>query len=396
VPVAATFAFLFLAAFAASAGLRVAMLLIAAIALAFHWRESWPELRDHFPRGVLAPLLAWSLLAALSAAWSVDRAYTLSEIRAEVLYGLLAFAVFFLAAGDIARWRTWWFALIGGAAGAIGIHLLQAALPFEISRHAMDGGPGPFSTHLVLVAPVLIAIACPPPWGRERGNAPLAAAFALLAAAAWFTENRIIWAAFAVQLLVGVLAWKAQPSGQGERSRDVVRAVALAALLIALAFGASLAERSEKHFQVVGDVADSIERDPRPQIWSAAWNLFRESPWLGHGFGRETLAASFIPHTPAWLEPLQVRHAHNAFIDIALQLGAVGLAIFLWLLVALAREYRRFLATPVLAPLGIMGLAGFVVKNTTDDFLHRHNALVFWAMNGMLLGFARAARALKT
>jgi hypothetical protein len=27
-----------------------------------------------------------------------------------------------------------------------------------------------------------------------------------------------------------------------------------------------------------------------------------------------------------------------------------------------------------------------VVKNLTDDFMHRHNALVFWALNGMLLG----------
>jgi hypothetical protein len=28
------------------------------------------------------------------------------------------------------------------------------------------------------------------------------------------------------------------------------------------------------------------------------------------------------------------------------------------------------------------------VKNLTDDFLHRHNALVFWAFNAMLLGLA--------
>jgi len=51
------------------------------------------------------------------------------------------------------------------------------------------------------------------------------------------------------------------------------------------------------------------------------------------------------------------------------------------------------LREPALAPLGMLGLAllaGFVVKNLTDDFLHRHNALVFWSLNAMLLGFARA------
>jgi hypothetical protein len=37
-------------------------------------------------------------------------------------------------------------------------------------------------------------------------------------------------------------------------------------------------------------------------------------------------------------------------------------------------------------------VAGFVVKNLTDDFFYRHNALVFWALNGMLIGFgARGA-----
>jgi hypothetical protein len=57
----------------------------------------------------------------------------------------------------------------------------------------------------------------------------------------------------------------------------------------------------------------------------------------------------------------------------------------------LAREYRGLLADPRVAPLGMMGLAmlaGFVVKNLTDDFVYRHNALVFWAVNGMLLGLS--------
>ena len=52
-------------------------------------------------------------------------------------------------------------------------------------------------------------------------------------------------------------------------------------------------------------------------------------------------------------------------------------------------------ADAALAPLGMMGLAliaGFVVKNLTDDFLHRHNGLVFWALNALLLGLARGAK----
>jgi hypothetical protein len=42
--------------------------------------------------------------------------------------------------------------------------------------------------------------------------------------------------------------------------------------------------------------------------------------------------------------------------------------------------------------MGLAMLSGFVVKNLTDDFFWRHNALVFWALNGGLLGFAARAK----
>jgi len=106
------------------------------------------------------------------------------------------------------------------------------------------------------------------------------------------------------------------------------------------------------------------------------------------------LAPAFLPVAPNASYPALL-HGHNTLVDVALELGAAGLAAFVAMLLALLWEYRSFLADRELAPLGIMGIAliaGFVVKNLTDDFLHRHNALVFWALNGMLLGLAQAAR----
>jgi O-antigen ligase len=178
-----------------------------------------------------------------------------------------------------------------------------------------------------------------------------------------------------------------------------LRRVALATgLILLLAFATTVIERSGKAYLIASPAAPQGEHDLRPRIWGVAAQLFREAPWLGHGFGREILAETFKPIMPPGTHHPEIRHAHNAFIDVALQLGGVGLAVFAALLVALAREYRHFLADPRVAPLGIMGLAllaGFVVKNLTDDFLYRHNALVFWAINGMLLGLAGNARSSK-
>ena len=161
--------------------------------------------------------------------------------------------------------------------------------------------------------------------------------------------------------------------------------------MVIVAFAASLVEHNEKFFGADAPMGTSLERDLRPRIWAAAVDAAREAPWLGHGFGREIVAAKFIPLTPRVANHPEMRHAHNVFLDVVLETGLVGLAIFVALMLALAREYRGYLRRADLAPLGVLGLAllaGFLVKNLTDDFMHRHNALVFWALNGMLLGLA--------
>ncbi len=385
--VAASTAFLLVAPFAASAGLRGAALVAGGGALLAQSRASIDALR-RVPTDFGIAALAWAALALASAAWSVDRAYTWGELHAEVLYGAAAFTIFFVAAmRRPAAWPLWWLATVLGAALAFAGALLQDVLPFAISRHAVDGGPGPYSTQLVLVAPMLLALAWRRPAGIPGGPAAFAAGLAFLALAAWTTGNRMVWIAFAVQLAVACACARRVNGTRGTRARVAFLVVGA---LVAAAFAASLLERSELFFHHADRVAVTLERDLRPRIWAAAWQAFHDAPWLGHGFGREVLAPLFEPLAPPGHPRLQ--HAHNMFIDTALELGVAGLAALAALLLALARRYRALLSDAALAPLGAIGLAllaGFVVKNLTDDFFYRHNALVFWALNGLLLGMAR-------
>jgi hypothetical protein len=85
-------------------------------------------------------------------------------------------------------------------------------------------------------------------------------------------------------------------------------------------------------------------------------------------------------------------HAHNVFVGQLLQTGAVGLVLFVALLLALGARFARYLRQEddALAIVGVIGLAliaGFVVKNMTDDFLFRNNAKEWWALLAMLLGY---------
>jgi O-antigen ligase len=390
--VAATFALLFLAAASGSAGLRGAMLTIASAALVFgRGRKLGADLMQ-IPRPVLVTAVAWAAAACLSVAWSASPRFSVAEIRSEVGYGLLAFAIFFLAGARLPRWHLWWSAIITGTVIVFALHLAQSA-GVRLSRHPMDGGPGSWSTHLVLVAPLLLAIAWPRPWGFERGAVAKTAALLLLLGSAAITGNRIVWAAFGAQLAVFIVISRSMPAMGPERAAMLRRLTVVAAIAMVIGFAVSVMERNERYYSFDPSVTASIDRDLRPKLWAVAWEEFRKAPWLGHGFGREILEEKFLAVAPKGQKHPAMRHSHNTFSDVALQLGIVGLALFLALLGALAREYRGYLRDARLAPLGVIGLAilaGFVVKNLTDDFFYRHNALVFWALNGMLLGLGRA------
>jgi O-antigen ligase len=373
---------------------RGGLLVLAAIALCVRLRANLAELRDRFPRAVGILFLAWAAWAIASIAWSRDRAYTTGELKPEILYAALALVFYFLAS-RADRWRLWWIALAAGTAIAIVASHALGMLPFAISRHAIEGGPGHLSTHLVLAAPLLFALVWPRPWGWEQGPVSLVAALAFVVAVGWFTENRMLWPAFAAQLLAGIAAWRVGAHGNAGPSPSLRRVTLAAGIILVAAFASSVIERSDKAESLASSAAPRVEGDLRPRIWARAAERFRDAPWLGHGFGREILAPSFVPITPRNTDHPEIRHAHNVFLDVALQLGIAGLAIFVALLLALAREYRHFLADPRVAPLGIMGLAvlaGFLVKNLTDDFFYRHNSLLFWAINGMLLGLACKTR----
>jgi O-antigen ligase len=85
-------------------------------------------------------------------------------------------------------------------------------------------------------------------------------------------------------------------------------------------------------------------------------------------------------------------HAHNIFVAQVLQTGAIGLALFVGLLITLAARFVSYFrqTDDALAIAGVVGLsllAGFIAKNMTDDFLFRSNAKEWWALLAIVMGF---------
>jgi O-antigen ligase len=353
-------------------------------------------------RYLLLALLAWPAWAAASVMWSAHPRYTRFEVGTEIGWGLVTFAIFYVAARNAVSFR----ALIATAVGAgallagMALYAALAAGGFDpnTSLQGSHGGVGAFSTYIVLVLPLLPLLLAPRPVGFGSGGPTLAATgfvFALLLAAARLTGNRMIWLAIAAAiLLAAILAawrWRGRLKRAPRRWGGVVVGVLL---LLGVLFVSATLERTRIDFKQDTTLVEAIADDPRFPLWEYSFDRIRERPWSGFGFGKAILGAELQGELG---DPL-LTHAHNLFVSQWLQIGAIGMLALIALFAALAWRYWTFVlgTDGVLAAIGVAGLVmllAFVVKNLTDDFMIRPTSREFWALNAVLIGFGiRRAR----
>jgi O-antigen ligase len=342
----------------------------------------------------------WCLWATASLAWSVHPEYSADQLRREVGWTLIAVLIFAIASRDARSWRRLVAtALLSFAclAALSGILMLGAPGPWDAS--AYHGGVGQWSTFLVLVAPLMLTLLAGAPVGFANGTRSLLAALVLmvlLLASARATENRMVWVAlavvFAVASLLGGLRWHATL-----RKKPLRWLLPIVGLLFALGmlFATAARDKAQLHFPPDTTVAQTLAGDPRIALWNHTIERLRERPWLGFGFGRAIIGDEL---REALHDPL-LAHAHNVFVSQWLQTGAIGFASFCALLATLLWRYFAWVrsdddATAVLGIVGVALVAGFVVKNLTDDFFFGSNAKEFWTFNVMLLGYGVRAHRL--
>jgi putative inorganic carbon (hco3(-)) transporter len=86
----------------------------------------------------------------------------------------------------------------------------------------------------------------------------------------------------------------------------------------------------------------------RLEIWGIAFRLVAEHPLLGVGLGNFQAAYGklMVPDLPLLTYPLELpEHAHNLFLNLAVEVGLVGVSAFAWLLAVAflrARQIKRF------------------------------------------------------
>lgn len=125
----------------------------------------------------------------------------------------------------------------------------------------------------------------------------------------------------------------------------------------------------------------------REMIWNGAWRMFMLKPWLGIGLG--TFMFNFRKFVvPTY--PYGISYAHNCYLQIAAEIGIIGLGMFLCILVlffyqgikSISMRKKTFSWYILVATLS--AVLGYCVQMSVDTALYALDlGMLFWLLLGL-------------
>lgn len=340
-----------------------AIYLVVALLLVGHGRALWGLLAEN------KALVLLSISCLASTVWSEDPVVTVRKSLAVIgtlLLGM-AFAIRFELREQIQ--------IVAAALGLAAVASLVAALcfpqTFPPTEFAGTAWNGVFSHKNLLGRSMSLGVLAflfldrrgMPGYLLSLSGAALC--FAILLSAHSQTALVVLFAMLPLSALCTLLRW---PWRQAAGSLLMLLLACVPVVWIAIAHGSSLAALLHRDMSLTG----------RSKIWTFAILSFFKRPWLGYGYGafwwvsgesRQVLALIGYP-TP---------HAHNGFLDLGLQLGAVGVGLFAlgWFgaLFSAALHFRRSGTRVSKWPL--LFLLFLVLYSLTENSLLASNSLLW-------------------
>lgn len=286
----------------------------------------WRQARTAAQTALAVPLLMGMLaLAGLSTLWSIDSGGTL---RRTVWLGLTMGFGLYLA------WRYEWPKLVTVIAAAFVVliagSLFVGALAPSIGRMTFEH-PGAWSglwTHkntlggiMALGVCVCVAAAVVEPQRRLFWLSAATGAFALVLLS---TSKTALLAGFLGLAVMGACAL----ARRGPLQTILVSAAALAAVVL----GVSIVTLAPD--LLVAVIGRDLTLTGRTDIWEAAAPAVAAQPWLGYGYYAFWLPdngpAFWVREAVAW----EVSSAHSSWLEMALGVGRVGVALLALQLIA--------------------------------------------------------------
>lgn len=207
---------------------------------------------------------------------------------------------------------------------------------------------------------------------------PLLVALLLNGAALVFTWSRGAWVALAVALIGVILLY----------SHKSLPFILVGCIVFVAAF-VFLPESFVTRVQSIVTFSDSSTLY-RVHIWQGCAALIRDVFWAGVGVGEEAFRAAYLPYALSGIE--NAPHAHNLAMQIVIELGIIGLLIFIVMLISVTRVVFTLFAkcrmkhSVSLFALGVYGaLSALLLHGVTDYIWYNMRIyLLFFVLIGLL------------
>ncbi|HEX8650884.1 MAG TPA: O-antigen ligase family protein [Pyrinomonadaceae bacterium] len=232
---------------------------------------------------------------------------------------------------------------------------------------------------------------------REQRLVYLAAALAVWAALVLSNSRGAIFSMLGQMLFLCLLFYAARQERKDRRQTNaprrwrlsgthIMRVALLAALMLALIMGIiwmggdQLATKLESApVEISAQGPDNRWGDRRREVWQTTWQVIKENPLAGVGFGGYWIAISQYHNASGKVTPQQ---AHNDYLELLASGGLLGVLLWVWLAAAVIGRARACLRDSDsfrrAAYLGaLVGVFGVAAHSLVDFGLHiTINALV--------------------
>jgi O-antigen ligase len=340
--------------------------------------------------GALILLLAW---ACMSAAWAEEPGETVTSAQRFALnFTLFPIAILALRARSHAMWLVSVF-VVGALVAAV-LGLAEGTMSEAATEGRLKGAglnPNQLGTYLVVAVLFAGTLAANRRWPASARTAWLVVA-ALGGLAAFMTLSRGALVGLAAALVVTPLV-----IGRGRRFAAVI--VIAAAVVGSFTWYAVVAP------------AHAVERITNPErgggsgredLWRVGWRMVEDQPLIGVGAGNFPEASIHYLLRPGSTQRDEFivdekKVAHNIYLTVLSELGAVGLAVFLMIigqcLRCALRAGRRFAQrgdpTMELIARGLfLALVSLVVADFFSSALYSKQLWVLLALAPALLAIA--------
>jgi putative inorganic carbon (HCO3(-)) transporter len=389
--------------------------IVALILVAAGWLLGW----RYFP---VTPfndaLLLWEVALLVSIAVSADPDQTLPKATGLIL-GLAVWRLVSLLAGLSERSFRWagllylllalGFVLLGilGADWRAKVPVLQQfidLLPGVLVQlpGASDAGVqlNQLAGTILLLLPLTISLAVARGWNGERRAWRIALAILslILGGLLLFSQSRGGWLGLVIGVgAMGLLWWLVLPAGSRRRLGLMLLASLVAVLIIAAVIGPAGLQRlweEPPRETAVGNLNSILFRQ---EVWHWSLEAIEDFPFTGLGLGAFRRAAPRLYPLDVPYD-YDIAHAHNIFLQVALDTGLPGLVAYIAVLALalvvglnIARRSLPFRAWALgllgcLCALHAFGLADALAPGSKPG-------LLFWLMLGLLAAMQHQTRA---